>query len=167
MNSQLRSTWLPISVRYFQGTSSVKISLSPRRFHSAPLLSLLPARHRSFPWDTVLVSFLSLCSVIASMQGSGGPRSWSEAEHTGADLSHPPRGAGSDKILEHGNCGGEWARWVSAFLCPAVAFSASLRLWANSWKKLARGLQLCYVPVLCHLGTHTWGYEACIANLPE
>lgn len=98
--------WLPISVSYFQETSSVK-STCLRRFNLEREHGLLcPVPVTAFSWS-LLLSILFLFCTVSSMQGSSGCYPWSETEHVYPSLSGASSRAHFDAIFKHWNRGGE------------------------------------------------------------
>lgn len=98
--------WLPISVSYFQETSSVK-STCLRRFDLEPEHGLLcPVPVTAFSWSLLLSIWFLFCTV-SSMQRSSGCYPWSEAEHVYPSLSGAPSRAHFDAVFKHWNRGGE------------------------------------------------------------
>lgn len=106
ISAQFCSMWLPISVGYFQGTSSVK-STCLRRFNLEPEHGLLcPVPVTAFS-QSLLLSILFLFCTVSSMQGSSGCYPWSEAEYVYPNLSGASRRAHFDAVFKHWNRGGE------------------------------------------------------------
>lgn len=106
ISAQFCGMWLPISVGYFQGTSSVK-STCLWRFNLELERGLLcPVPVTAFSWSLLLsISFL-FCTV-SSMQGSSGCYPWSEAEYVYPSLSGASSRAHFDAVFKHWNRGGE------------------------------------------------------------
>lgn len=123
ISAQFCGMWLPISVGYFQGTSSVK-STCLRRFNLEPehgLLCSVPATAFSWSW---LLSILFLFCTVSSMQGSSGCYPWSEAEHVYPSLSGASSRARFDAVLKHWNRGGECLSYSINMLINGMLISS-------------------------------------------
>lgn len=102
---QFCNMWLPISVSYFQGTSSVKSACLWRFDLELAWSALSCACGRVFPEFSF--EYLFFFCTVSSMQGSSGCYPWSEAEYVYTSLSGTSSRAHFDEVFKHWNRGGE------------------------------------------------------------
>lgn len=123
---QFCSMWLPISVSYFQETSSVK-SACLWRFELELQYSLLcPVPVAEFSQSFQLRILFFFCTV-SSMQGSSGCYPWSEAEYVYTSLSGTSSRARFDEVFKYWNRGGECLSYSVNMLINCSFFVVSLK----------------------------------------
>lgn len=119
---QFCSMWLPISVSYFQETSSVKSACLWRLELECSLLCPVPVAEFSQSFHSSVLFFFR---TVSSMQGSSGCYPWSEAEYLYTSLSGTSSRARFDEVFEHWNRGGECLPYSINMLvnCPSSVVS--------------------------------------------